>query len=107
MCLGLPMEVIECGEGYALCRANAELRRIDTMLVGTPEPGTWLLTFLDTAREVITAETARQVNDALQALELVSSGTDSIDHLFADLVDREPVLPDFLVPDSTKTNRSD
>lgn len=56
---------------------------------------------------MITAETARQVNDALQALELVSSGTDSIDHLFADLVDREPVLPDFLVPDSTKTNRSD
>ena len=40
MCLGIPMEVIECGEGYALCRANGELRRIDTMLVGTPEPGT-------------------------------------------------------------------
>ncbi|WP_456404656.1 HypC/HybG/HupF family hydrogenase formation chaperone [Thiolapillus sp.] len=103
MCIGIPMEVIETGEGFALCRAGTELRQIDTMLVDTPEPGAWLLTFLNTAREVIGAEQAAQINDALQALDLAMSGDGNIDHLFADLLDREPELPDFLKSDSQKT----
>ena len=104
MCIGIPMEVIERGEGYALCRAGDQVRRIDTMLVGDPEPGSWLLTFLDTAREVISVDAARQINDALEALNLISSGSDSVDHLFADLVDREPRLPEFLLQGAKPSN---
>ena len=98
MCLGLPMQVLEMGEGHALCELDGQVRRIDTMLVGEQQPGTWLLTFLDTAREVLSVEKAQQIREALQALDLVMQGQDGVDLLFADLVDREPQLPDFLVP---------
>lgn len=98
MCLGVPMQVRETGPGYALCEADGRLRRIDTLLVGDPPTGAWLLTFLDTAREVISAEHARQVSQALQALGLAMQGQADVDGLFADLVGREPPLPDFLRP---------
>ncbi|HIP52912.1 MAG TPA: HypC/HybG/HupF family hydrogenase formation chaperone, partial [Chromatiales bacterium] len=42
MCLGIPMQVIESGEGVALCRAGDEVRRIDMLLVGRQPVGTWL-----------------------------------------------------------------
>jgi len=77
----------------ALCRAGDEVRRIDMLLVGRQPVGTWLLTVLNTAREVITPETAQQINDALQALHLTLQGDQQVDHLFADLNDREPELP--------------
>ena len=38
---------------------------------------------------------AQQIDDALSALEAALRG-ESVDHLFADLVDREPELPEFL-----------
>ena len=96
MCIGTPMQVIESGDGYALCEADGERRRIDTMLVGEQPAGTWLLTFLDTAREVLTPKAAAQISQALQAIDLAMHGETGIDHLFRDLWDREPVLPDFL-----------
>ena len=96
MCLGLPMQVMEMVEGYALCEVDGEVRRIDTLLVGDQQPGTWLLTFLDTAREVLSAEKAQQIREALQALDLAMQGETGVDHLFADLIEREPQLPDFL-----------
>lgn len=96
MCVGIPMQVIESYPGYALCEANGTVRRIDTMLLGEQPVGTWLLTFLDTAREVLTAENAAQISAALQAVELAMQGDANIDHLFQDLIEREPVLPDFL-----------
>lgn len=101
MCLGIPMQVIESGDGLTICEVDGQRRRIDTLLVGPQPPGTWLLTFLDTAREVISTEQAEQTRAALRALDLAMQGqaedvAASIDHLFADLVDREPQLPDFL-----------
>ncbi len=93
MCIGLPMQVVEPRGRYALCRFDGELREIDTVLVGDQPAGTWLLVFLDAAREVITAEQAAKTGDALRALALVMKGETSIDHLFADLVGREPELP--------------
>lgn len=98
MCLGLPMQVVKTAEGYALCEVDGEIRRIDTMLIGEQQAGTWLLTFLDTAREVLSEEKAQQIREALQALELTMRGEAGVDHLFADLVEREPQLPDFLRP---------
>lgn len=96
MCVGIPMQVIEKGEGYAVCEGMGEKRQINTLLVGDHAVGTWLLTFLGTAREVISAEEASRISDALSALNLIMQGETDIDHLFADLVDREPTLPDFV-----------
>lgn len=96
MCIGIPMQVVETGDGYALCEGMGQQRQIDTWLVGDQPVGTWLLTFLDAAREVITADTAAQITDAVQAVNLVMQGEKDIDHLFADLIDREPKLPDFV-----------
>lgn len=96
MCIGIPMQVIEPRGESALCLYRGETSLIDMMLVGEQPAGTWLLVFLDTAREVIDAEKARQISDALEAMRLAMRGETAIDHLFADLVDREPELPEYL-----------
>ncbi len=90
------MQVVESQGSSALCESRGELRRIDTLLVGDQPVGTWLLTFLDTAREVLTSESAAQIADALQAVTMAMQGENGIDHLFRDLIDHEPELPDFL-----------
>lgn len=88
MCLGLPMQVVEVGTGYAMCAYNGGLRRIDTMLVGDHPPDTWLLIFIDAAREVISAQEALRISDALSALDTVmGGGIADIDHLFADIIE--------------------
>ena len=79
-----------------------ERRRVDTLLIGEPALGSWLLVFLDTAREIISEEQARHTADALQAVQLTLQGETAVDHLFADLIEREPQLPDFLRPDVNK-----
>ncbi len=96
MCIGIPMQVLESREGFALCRASGEPRWIDTLLVGEQPAGTWLLTFLDTAREVLTPEAAQRTLDALAAVDMAMRGQGGIDHLFRDLIEREPTLPEFL-----------
>ncbi|MCF6209599.1 MAG: HypC/HybG/HupF family hydrogenase formation chaperone [Gammaproteobacteria bacterium] len=100
MCMAIPMQVIEVGEGYAWCESAGERRRIDTLLVGEQPVGTWLLTFLDGAREVLSADEARRISDAVQAVRLVMQGNHDIDHLFADLLDHEPKVPG----DTTSSN---
>ncbi|MBD9358096.1 HypC/HybG/HupF family hydrogenase formation chaperone [Methylomonas albis] len=96
MCIGIPMQVIESRGDTALCEYRGQTTLIDMMLVGEQAPGTWLLVFLDAAREVITAERAAHITDALEAMRLAMQGETNFDHLFADLVDREPELPEFL-----------
>lgn len=100
MCIGIPMQVIETWPGYAVCGTGedggAESRRIDTLLVGDQAVGTWLLTFLDTAREVLSAEHAARIRDALRAVELAMRGETGVHGLFDDLEGREPELPAFL-----------
>ncbi len=93
MCMGIPMQVVEVGEGYAWCEGRGGRQRIDTMLVGDQRVGTWLLIFLGGAREVISAQEAQRISDALDAVSLVMQGDGDIDHLFADLLDREPLRP--------------
>lgn len=101
MCLGIPVQVIESGEHFARClgRDGAEVR-IDLALVGPQPPGTWLLTFLEAAREIIEPERAAAINAALAALSAAHDGATDFSAFFADL-DREPQLPDFL-----RTNHS-
>lgn len=87
MCMGIPMQVVEAGFGCAMCDYNGERRRIDTMLVGDTPPGTWVLVFIDAAREVITDEAAQKINDALASLNSAMNGGDgNVDVLFADII---------------------
>ena len=95
MCLGIPVQVIECGEHFARCAGRHGEVRVDLSLVGQQLPGTWLLTFLEAAREVIDAERAAAINFALAALDAAHAGETDFSAFFADL-DREPQLPDFL-----------
>lgn len=100
MCLGIPMQVIEVHETYALCEGRNGQQVINTMLVDRVEVGQWLMTFLNAGREVIDAERAALVNTALDGLQAVSEGGEvDLDVFFADLVNREPQLPEFLRKD--------
>lgn len=96
MCIGIPMQVVEPCEESARCIGRGRESMVDMMLVGPQPVGTWVLVFLDTAREVVSEQKARQIADALEAMSLAMRGDHQIDHLFADLVDREPALPEFL-----------
>lgn len=107
MCIGVPMQIVETGDGYAWCEGMGERRQIDTLLVGDQPVGTWLMTFLDSAREILTADDAARITDAVQAVTLVMQGDTNIDHLFADLIDREPQLPDFVQPKRTEKVQGD
>lgn len=104
MCLGIPMQVVEPGAIRALCRARDGDHEIDMSLVGEIPEGAWIMVFLGAAREVISEETARRSADAIEALEMAMRGESSFDHLFADLIDREPELPEFLRPAASNDN---
>ena len=99
MCLGIPMQV-ERSEGVtALCHDHrGRVTRIDMLLTGPQPAGTWLMCFLGAARGVVDADEAARVASALDALEqlLAGEGAD-LDAAFADLLGREPRLPDFLL----------
>ena len=98
MCLGIPMRVLEGGE-IAWCEGRGERRRLDLRLVGAQPPGTWVLAFIDTAREVLTDAQAAQIDQALDGLAAALAGrSDDLDAFFPDLVGREPQLPEHLRP---------
>ena len=90
------MQVVSVEGRWARCRGRDGDQMIDLCLVGDVQPGTWLMTFLDAARSVMTAEEAARSIAALDALAAVLAGTDDVSTYFADLIDREPQLPDFL-----------
>jgi hydrogenase expression/formation protein HypC len=104
MCLAIPLKVVRMEGTTALCEGRNGIERVDTLITGPLEPGQWILSFLGAAREVIDAERAAQVGDALIALESILHGNGSTEALiqagFADLIDREPQLPEFLRPKS-------
>ena len=96
MCLGIPMQVKEIKGVFALCEGRNGNTKVNTMLVDDVQVGDWILTFLDTAREVIDAERASLINAALDGLASATQGEANLDDFFADLVNREPQLPEFL-----------
>lgn len=93
MCIGIPMQVVECHGLVAHCASRNGPRRIDLALVGEQPPGTWLLTFIDAAREVIAPEVAARIEAALNGLEAALNGATDLDVHFADLIGRTPELP--------------
>lgn len=68
MCIGLPMIVRRIRPGFATVEGRGEMREVNTALVGEVHAGQWLLVFLDGARECISPERAREVNDTLDLL---------------------------------------
>jgi hydrogenase expression/formation protein HypC len=96
MCLGIPMRVTEAAEGSAWCEGRGERLRVDTRLVEPPAVGDWLLVFHGVAREALSAQRARDIGNALAALDAALAGETDLDRHFADLVGREPELPPHL-----------
>lgn len=93
------MQVVEPQDGFAWCTGRDGRVLVDLALVGPQLPGAWLLTFLGSAREVITAEAAGRIDRALDALAAVLAGEDArIEEAFADLLERGPELPEHLRP---------
>jgi len=100
MCIGIPMQVMEAeGTHGAWCVGRDGRQRLDMSLVGPQPAGTWVLAFMGAAREVMTPESAARTDAAIDALSAALRGdTAAIDDAFADLVNREPQLPEHLRP---------
>jgi hydrogenase expression/formation protein HypC len=96
MCIGVPMQLVSCAAGHALGEGRGQRETLDMMLVGDQPVGTWVLAFRGAALRVLSVDDARLTNSALDALEAVLAGDGAVDEHFADLVNREPMLPDHL-----------
>lgn len=117
MCIGTPMQVIEMREAHALCESGSKQELVDMMLVGDQRPGTWVLCFLGSAREILTESNAKQITLALSAVDKIMNGEitsgqshQEVNRLFPDIVNSEPRLPPHLQaqlaqksPDKAKT----
>ncbi|MFC0239314.1 HypC/HybG/HupF family hydrogenase formation chaperone [Rhodopseudomonas telluris] len=95
MCVGLPMTVISSDGATALCERRTEQRRVSTALIGEVAIGDRVLVFIDSAVRRLDPEEARQIDDALDGLAAAMEGR-PFEHLFADLINREPELPEHL-----------
>jgi hydrogenase expression/formation protein HypC len=95
MCLGVPMTVIEGDDVSALCARGEERRRVSVLLVGEQPAGAKLLIHIDSAVRVLDEEEAALIDQALLGLEAAMRG-DDFENAFADLINREPQLPEHL-----------
>ena len=98
MCIGMPLQVVRHDGVYAWCEAGGERERLDMRLVGEQPVGTWVLAFNGSARQVMSAGEAAQARSARRALAAVLAGEGGIEDFFADLVGRDPTLPEHLRP---------
>jgi hydrogenase expression/formation protein HypC len=96
MCIGVPLQVIECDDQTAVCEADGRRERLNIMLVGPQATGTWVLAFQGSAIRVMAEDEAWQTRTALAALDAARNGNDDLDAFFADLTTREPSLPPHL-----------
>lgn len=96
MCVGIPVQVIEPGELSALCRGRNGEERVNMLLIGEQPAGTWVLTFLGWAREVISEQDAHRFNQALDGLGEIMNGAESIDvdRYFPDLLTAQAAADD-------------
>jgi hydrogenase expression/formation protein HypC len=89
MCIGIPMQVLDVRGGTLFCEGRQARVELDAMLVGEQTPGTWVLAFRGCAMRVLSAEEAKHIDSALDALEAVLAGESNVDAFFADLIERE------------------
>lgn len=95
MCLGLPMTIIESDGISALCEFSGVRRRVSVLLLSNPPACAKVLVHVDTAIRLLDEDEARLIADAIEGIGAALNGEDC-DGLFADLVDREPPLPEHL-----------
>lgn len=95
MCLGIPMQIVSREELAATACDGTKNHLIDLALTGPLEPGTWILTFLGTAREVLPEEEALKIRKALRGIADLMRGH-GLGDAFSDLDDRTPQLPPHL-----------
>ena len=95
MCIGLPMTILDGDDNWATCQRGGRCQQVSMMLIGPQVPGTKVLVHLDSAIRVLDAHEAQLIDDALDGLAAAAEGR-AFEHLFADLIDREPQLPDHL-----------
>jgi hydrogenase expression/formation protein HypC len=95
MCMGIPFRILSSDGIAGLATDGTETALIDLSLTGPLPPGTWVLSFLGAAREVIDEAEAGRIAAALAGLRSLMQGGDLGD-AFADLDARTPTLPPHL-----------
>ncbi len=96
MCVGIPMQITQVDGLFATGFDGTESHVIDLSLTGTQPVGTWILTFLGAARDVLDAEEALKIKAAVDNLKSIMAGQESGIDAFADIEDRGPQLPPHL-----------
>ena len=91
------MQVVAVDGNAATCRGRHGQELVDVSLLAPVACGEWLLTWLGAARSRLPADEAARIDQALDALAAIERGeTIDVAAYFADLVDREPELPEHL-----------
>lgn len=87
MCLSIPKMVVECeGDGdFAWVERDGKRERINMMLLGAQPVGTWVLTQLGLAKEIIESEQLALIEEALTALAASLDGDYDASQYFQDL----------------------
>jgi hydrogenase expression/formation protein HypC len=87
MCLSIPKVVVECGDlgDFAWVERDGQRERVNMMLIGAQPVGTWVLTQLGLAREVVEPEQLALIEEALTALAASLDGGYEPDAYFQDL----------------------
>ncbi len=96
MCVGIPMQITHVDEYRATAFDGEHSHTIDLALTGTQPVGTWVLTFLGAARDVLGEDEALKIKSAVDALRAVMAGDDGGPDAFADIETRGPQLPPHL-----------
>ena len=79
MCVGTPVQVVQSHEVMSVCRGRNGMEDVNMLLVGQQPVGTWVISFLGWAREVIDVEQAKDIDLALDGLHQIMDGADAID----------------------------
>ncbi|MDU8945449.1 HypC/HybG/HupF family hydrogenase formation chaperone [Ovoidimarina sediminis] len=95
MCVGIPLRIVSADGLIAVASDGTRTETVDLSLTGPVGPGTWILTFLGAAREVLSEDEAAKISAALRGLERLMKGG-SLGDAFSDLEDKGPVLPPHL-----------
>ena len=95
MCVGVPMKILSVDGIAARATDGHEEALVDLSLTGPVAPGTWVLTFLGAAREVISDDEATKITNALNGLRALMQGGE-LGEAFADLEQSSPRLPQHL-----------
>ena len=88
MCLSIPKQVVEWeGEAgdFAWVERAGQRERINMMLLGPQPLGTWVLTSLGLAKEVVEPEELALIEEALSALAASLDGDYDASRYFQDL----------------------